>query len=140
MKDDLAQLLKDRFVGHESPVDPGLWNAIQSQLGSEQLASSEEGMKELLQDKFNGHEVPVDPAVWSNISQQLGHGAAAGGVGSGLFAWVAAAIGVVVIAGGTLFYLNTKDAPRADLPATEIPAPAPEPRPGVKTPFQIVAY
>lgn len=127
MKDDLAQLLKDRFVGHESPVDPGLWNAIQSQLGSEQLASSEEGMKELLQDKFNGHEVPVDPTVWSNISQQLGHGAAAGGVGSGLFAWVAAAIGVVVIAGGTLFYLNTKDAPRADLPATEIPAPAPDP-------------
>ena len=128
MKDELSQLFNERFAGHESPVDPGLWDAIQGQLGSEQLASSEEGLKDLFKERFNGHEVPVDPAVWSNISQQLGHGAAAGSAGTGVFTWVAAAIGAVVIAGATYLYFDQNEAPlHAALPTTEMPAPAPSP-------------
>lgn len=125
MKDELSQLFNERFTGHESPVDPGLWDAIRGQLGSEQLASSEEGLKDLLQEKFSGHEVPVDPAVWNSISQQLGHGAAAGGTGVGVFSWVAAAIGAVVIAGATYLYLDHNTAPsEATLPIAEMPEPA----------------
>ncbi len=128
MKDELSQLFNERFTGHESPVDPGLWDAIQGQIGSEQLASSEEGLKDLFKERFNGHEIPVDPAVWSSISQQLGHGAAAGGVGAGVFTWVAAAIGAVVIAGATYLYLDQNEVPlEAALPTTEMPAPAPSP-------------
>lgn len=130
MKDELSRLIKERFDGHETDVDPGLWDAIQGQIGSEQLASSEEGLKDLFQDRFNGHEVPVDPAAWANISQQLGHGAAAGGAGVGTLAWVAAAVGVVVIAGASFFYLDRNEVvqeisvPAIELPAATTSAPA----------------
>lgn len=128
MKDELSQLFNERFTGHESPVDPGLWDAIKGHLDSQQLVSSEEGLKDLLQDKFSGHEVPVDPAVWSGISQQLGHGVAVGGAGVGAFSWIAAAIGAVVIAGATYFYFDQDAAPlEATPPIAEMPERSPSP-------------
>lgn len=128
MKDELNELFRERFAGHETPVDPALWDTIQAQLGP-LPTPGEAGLKDLLQKRFSGHEVPVDPSAWANISSQLGHGAAAGaaaGAGLGPLGWAAASIGVLAIAGITyLFWNQTTVAKTPRTVAVERPAPEP---------------
>lgn len=104
MKDNLIDLLQERFTGHELDVPPGVWENVSGHLAA---AASGEGLREALQDKFSGHEADVDPGVWQNISSQLGHGAAAG---SSSFSggWIAAGVAAVVVSAG-LFLWNTND-------------------------------
>lgn len=105
MKDELIDLLRDRFSGHEMEVPNGVWENVSGQLAS---SASGEGLRETLQEKFQAHEVEVDPSVWSNISTQLGHGAAAGSSFS--TAWIAAGITAVVITAGAILW-NTHEKP-----------------------------
>ena len=98
MQDKLTDLLQQRFSGHESPVDPGAWDAISSGLSS----ATGETLRQAMQQKFTGHEMNVDPGVWNSISNQLGHGAGAGtGIGAG---WMAAGVGALVVTAGLLWY------------------------------------
>lgn len=101
MKDSMNTLFRQRFQGHESPVDPGLWQGIQAQLNTPPTTT--DGVNELFKTRFQGHEALVDPAVWSTISGQLGHTAAAGVAASTLWTWVAAGVTAVAIATGALF-------------------------------------
>jgi len=103
MKDELIDLLRDRFSGHELEVPNGVWENVSSELAA---SASGESLREALQDKFQAHEVDVDPSAWSNISAQLGHGAAAGTAFS--TAWIAAGITAVAITAGLIF-LNTRE-------------------------------
>jgi hypothetical protein len=109
-KDNLKDLLQERFTDHEVGVDPGLWQAISGQLVA--AAPAADGLSELLKDRFQQHEVQVDPGTWAQISSQLGHGAAAGTVGgSGLGGWMAAGIAATLLTGGLLFWASRPDAP-----------------------------
>jgi hypothetical protein len=101
MRDPLNQLFRQRFQGHESPVDPGVWEAIQSRLAAEVPAS--DAVNEVFRQRFQGHELPVDPAVWKAISAQLGH--PAGGLFGGALGWAAAGAGALIVAGS--IYLLT---------------------------------
>src|SRR5690606_2551887 len=38
--DPIEDLFRDRFQGHEAPVDPSLWNAINAQIGQGAMAGS----------------------------------------------------------------------------------------------------
>lgn len=98
MKDSLSAQFRDRFQGHEAPVDPGAWQAIQAQLGA---GGAADGMNDLFKKRFAEHEVAVDPAVWQGVSGQLGH--AAGGFSVG--GWIAAGLAGAVVVGGLLFTL-----------------------------------
>lgn len=120
-KDDMIELFRERFTGHELDAPPGAWEAIQGQLAQ---AASAEGLREALQDKFNGHELDVDPGVWQQISSQLGHGAAATGTTgqATTWGWVAAAAGVVAIV-ATLYY--TDQGPTAVVPTPVTPQGVP---------------
>lgn len=107
MKDELTGLFREHFAGHEAPVDPGLWDAIQGQLGAGAPIAGEEGLKDLFQERFSGHEVLVEPGVWTGISSQLGHGVAAtstGGALTGTLGWAAAGVGILAIAGAAYFF------------------------------------
>ena len=66
---EMNDLFRERFQGHESPVDPGAWDAIQSKLAMG--APAADPVIKLFQEKFQGHEAPVDPSAWSNISLSL---------------------------------------------------------------------
>lgn len=142
MKDDLSNLFKERFTGHESPVDPGVWDAIQGQLGAGGSVTGDEGLKELLQERFTGHEMAVDPSVWANVSSQLGHSVAATSAGGSLLGpmgWAAAGVGVLAIAGAAYLF-----GPRAEPLPTAIAkveqnttAPASATSPEVETPASI---
>ncbi len=120
-KDDMIELFRERFTGHELDAPPGVWEAIQGQLAQ---AASAEGLREALQDKFNGHELDVDPGVWQQISSQLGHGAATtGATGQATtWGWVAAAAGVVAIV-ATLYYTGQEST--AVVPAPVVPQEVP---------------
>lgn len=103
MKDSLDQLFRARFQGHEVPVDPSAWKAIQGQLAA--MAASGDGLNELLRDKFKEHEVEVDPSVWEGINSQLGHGAATSTTVAGAaWGWIAAAAGTVLLGTGVWFW------------------------------------
>jgi hypothetical protein len=95
MKDSLNDLLRERFQGHEAPVDPALWQVIEARLIAAGPAT--DPVNELFRERFQGHEADVDAAVWDGISQQLGQpaGSASGGVGQ--WGWWAAGIGAVAI-------------------------------------------
>lgn len=125
-KDNLKDLLQERFTDHEVGVDPGVWQAISTQLVA--TAPVADGLGDLLKERFRDHEAPVDPGVWEGISQQLGHGAAAGTAvgGSGLGGWIAAGIAATVVTGGLLFWALSPE-PAADVTAdtkTAVIAPA----------------
>lgn len=123
MKDSLDQLFRARFQGHEVPVDPGVWNAIQGQLAA--TAASGDGLNDLLRDRFNEHEVDVDPSVWEGISSQLGHGAAAGTtVGGAAWGWMAAAAGTVLVAvGAWLWTAQDQEPVQPAVQVAEVNAP-----------------
>ncbi|MEO8734673.1 MAG: gliding motility-associated C-terminal domain-containing protein [Flavobacteriales bacterium] len=105
MKDELIDLLRDRFTGHELEVPHTVWENVSGQLAA---SATGEGLREALQDKFQAHEVDVDPSAWSNISSQLGHGAAAGtSFGT---AWIAAGIAAIAITAGVMLW-NTRETP-----------------------------
>jgi gliding motility-associated-like protein len=105
MKDELIDLLRDRFSRHELEVPDTVWENVSGQLAA---SASGEGLREALQKKFQAHEVEVDPSAWANISAQLGHGAAAG---SGFSTtWIAAGITAVVITAGAVLW-NTRETP-----------------------------
>lgn len=125
-KDNLKDLLQERFSGHELDVDPGVWQAISGQLAQ---APANDGLSELLKDRFKGHEMNVDPGVWNSISSQLGHGAAAGtAAGPGLGGWLATGIAAAVITGGALLW-TLRDGEDHATPTTAAVAEAPTPTP-----------
>jgi len=140
MADQLTELFRSRFTGHEMDAPADAWAHISSQLA----ADGGEGLRQALRQKFNGHEVPVDPAAWAHISGQLGH---AGIMGSGLGAgWIAAvAAAVALTAGIFLWNGNTGDdqapaqpkveVPQATAPATKTVTPAEE----AEKPAKVVA-
>jgi len=122
-KDNLKDLLQERFTDHEVGVDPGLWQAISGQLAT--AAPAADGLSDLLKDRFQQHEVQVDPGAWGQISSQLGHGAAAGTVGgSGLGGWMAAGIAATLLTGGLLFWAARPDAPAPTTTAQTQATPA----------------
>lgn len=106
MKGNIEQLFRERFQGHEAPVDPGMWQAIQQQLGATAPAPAD-GVDELFRERFAEHEVQMDASVWEGISKELGHAAPAA-PGQGMWGWAAATAGVLVVAAG-LWYVGSKD-------------------------------
>lgn len=124
MKDRLIDTLHERFTGHEMDVDPGAWQAIQTQMAVQSGAT----LRETLQQKFSGHEAHVDPGVWQQISSQLGHGAAAG-TAAGTAGWWAAGVAATALVGGLVWYgLTDRSTPApapGPAPAQVQPAPAP---------------
>lgn len=131
MKDRLSRLFQERFQGHEAPVDPGTWQAIQSQLTTPTTSAHSEPTPGKLRSKFDGHEVHVDAAVWQNISTQLGHSVVAGSAGGASFGglgWAAAGVAGLLAVGGLIYVLNTSDAAKpvlAEVAPTSIAAEAP---------------
>lgn len=112
MSDELSELFRERFAGHETPVGPGVWEAIQTELGAAAASDTGDGLEDLFRERFNEHEVSVDPNVWANISSQLGHGtgaAASSGTLWGPMGWAAAGLGVLVISGAV--YLFSAESP-----------------------------
>lgn len=127
-KDNLKDLLQERFAGHEAPVDPGLWQAISGQLAAS--APAADGLADLLKDRFKDHELEPDAGVWDGISQQLGHGAAAGTAagGGGIGGWLAAGIAATVVTGGLLFWaLSPGTGAKNDVVNATTTAPRPSP-------------
>lgn len=105
MKGNLEHLLRERFLGHEAPVDPGVWDAIQGQLT--QAAPTTDAVNDLFRERFTGHESPVDPSVWNGVSKQLGHAPA----GIGTWGWVAATAGVLIVGSSLWFSATPVSAP-----------------------------
>lgn len=128
-KDNLKDLLQERFTDHEVGVDPGLWQAISGQLAA--AAPAADGLSDLLKERFQQHEVDVDPGTWGQISSQLGHGAAAGGTGFG--GWIAAGLAATLITGAAFFFTSGPDASEpasvsvVTTPVQPVPAPIEEP-------------
>ncbi|MBK6626749.1 MAG: gliding motility-associated C-terminal domain-containing protein [Flavobacteriales bacterium] len=69
-KDELIEVLRDRFAGHEVAVPPAAWDAITSQLALG-AATSTDLVSDLLRERFSGHEAEVDPGVWDAIEHQV---------------------------------------------------------------------
>jgi hypothetical protein len=132
-KDNLKDLLQERFTDHEVGVDPGVWQAISTQLVA--AAPVADGLGDLLKERFREHETHVDPGVWEGISQQLGHGAAAGTAagGSGFGGWLAAGIAATVVTGGMLFWALSPE-PQATTTASTAPAEVRTPTPTTPVP------
>ena len=103
-RDNLSELLQQRFQGHELPVDASVWDGISGQLAQ---AAASDPVSELFKERFSGHELPVDPALWQGIAAQMGHGAAVGTASGGLFSgaagWVGGGIAAVAIVGAVYF-------------------------------------
>jgi hypothetical protein len=121
MKDSLNHLMRDRFQGHEAPVDPAVWQVIEARLLTSAPAGQDK-VNELLRERFAQHEASVPPAAWANIAHRLGHSAA--GAGAGTWGLVAAGIaGAALVAG--LWFANGDGAPSlTEQPAVEQAAPA----------------
>lgn len=103
MKDSMNDLFRERFQGHEVPVDPAAWQVIEARLLTS--APAADHVNDLFRERFQGHEVSVDPAVWTGISTQLGHVATTGGLLGG-FGWVAALVVGTVVTGGLVIALS----------------------------------
>ena len=103
-RDNLSEVLQQRFQGHELPVDASVWDGISGQLAQ---AAASDPVSELFKERFSGHELPVDPALWQGIAAQMGHGAAVGTASGGLFSgaagWVGGGIAAVAIVGAAYF-------------------------------------
>lgn len=121
MKDSLSNLFRERFQGHEAPVDPGTWAVIEAKLLT--ALPDADRVNELFRERFQSHEVPVDPAAWEGISAQLGHGATAGGLLSG-YGWLAAGLAGILIVGAVALSLN---GPEEMAPQTKAIAAEPDP-------------
>lgn len=100
----MNHLFRERFQGHEAPVDPATWQVIEARLLTS--APPADSVNELFRERFAEHHVDVDPSVWQGISSQLGHGAAAGGGMLGGFGWVAAGVAGFVVAGVLMWNLQ----------------------------------
>lgn len=121
----MNDLFRERFQGHEAPVDPGTWEAIQGKLAAATAVAGTDPVSELFRDRFQGHEVQVVPSVWQGISSQLGHTAAVGTTASsGFFGWAAAGVAALALATGGYFLLRN-DTPTADpaAPVAEVRTP-----------------
>lgn len=110
---EINNLFRDRFQGHEAPVGPDAWDAIQSKLAAG--ATIVDPVNDLFRKSFQGHEVAVDPGAWANISGQLGHSVATGS--SGIWGWAAAGVTALVIGGAAYFMTGQTTVAIADLPA-----------------------
>lgn len=129
MKDNLGNLFRERFHGHEVPVAPGTWQAIQNQMTAAPPAPQEPAPGQL-HEKFAGHEVHVDPAVWQSISTQIGHGVAAGTTGVGFMGglgWAAAGVAGLLVAAGLIYVLNS-DGSAARITPAPVEVSAKQPR------------
>jgi len=104
MKNSLNDLLRERFQGHEAPVDPGTWAVIEAKLLT--AAPASDPVNDLFRERFQNHESTVDPSAWSNISNQLGHPVAGSGW-AGTFGWMAAGIAGVVAVGALVLNMNS---------------------------------
>ncbi len=100
MKDSMTHLFRDRFQGHEAPVDPATWQVIEARLIAAGPAA--DPVNDLFRERFQGHESPVGPQVWNGIGAQLGHPVAGGG-----FGWMAAGVAGVVAIGALVFALQS---------------------------------
>jgi hypothetical protein len=107
MRDEMSKLFSDRFRGHESPVDPSVWEGVQQQMAAS-AAGAEDGVSKLFKERFQGHETAVDPSVWQGVNNQLGHITSTTG-GSGLLGWAAA--GTAVLVAGIAGFLFLSDTP-----------------------------
>lgn len=105
MKNSLNDLLRERFQGHEAPVDPGTWAVIEAKLLT--AAPASDPVNDLFRERFQGHESAVDPSAWSGISSRLGHPVAGAGW-SGLYGWMAAGVAGVVAIGALVMTLGGK--------------------------------
>ena len=114
MKGNIEQLFRERFQGHEAPVAPGMWEAIQQQMDATAPAAAD-GVNVLFRERFAEHEVQMDASVWEGISKELGHVAPAV-PGQRVLGWAAATAGVLVVAAG-LWYLGTSDGAQEVSPA-----------------------
>lgn len=110
MRNSLNHLLRERFQGHEAPVDPALWQVIEARLIAAGPAT--DPVNELFRERFEEHEAEVDPGVWDGISQQLGHGAGAAAGSVAQWGWWAAGIGAIAITAG-LYFASTSTQPAA---------------------------
>lgn len=126
MKDSLNDLFRQRFQGHEAPVDAGTWAVIEAKIIT--APPPADPVSDLFRERFQGHEVPVDAAVWEGIRSQLGQGAT---VGSGLFGgygWLIAAGAAALIAGALMLKRSGPSAPQAaaphPVPQAAVAAPA----------------
>lgn len=121
MRDSVNKLFQQRFQGHETPVDPGVWQGIQQQMAA--AAPASDGVRELFKERFQGHEMPVDPSAWANISSQLGHTAAAGTAATGtMWGWVAAGIAAMAVTAAAVLW---EPAAPAKTAVTTVPVNAP---------------
>ncbi len=97
MKNSLTDLFRERFQGHEAPVDPALWQVIEARV----IASgpAQDPVNDLFRERFQAHEAEVDASVWDSINQQLHQPA---GITSGISShwgwWAAGAAGVAAVA------------------------------------------
>lgn len=122
MRDSVNKLFQQRFQGHETPVDPGVWQGIQQQMAA--AAPAADGVNELFKDRFQGHEMPVHPSAWANISSQLGHTAAAGTAASTMWGWAAAGIVAVVATSAVLLWDPSTPTAPTTVVTMENPTPA----------------
>ncbi|HRD51177.1 MAG TPA: gliding motility-associated C-terminal domain-containing protein [Flavobacteriales bacterium] len=104
MKNSLNDLLRERFQGHEAPVDPGTWAVIEAKLLT--AAPASDPVNDLFRERFQNHESAVDPGVWNTISSQLGHPVAGSGW-AGTFGWMAAGIAGVLALGALVLNMNS---------------------------------
>lgn len=100
----MNHLFRERFQGHEAPVDPATWQVIEARLLTS--APPADSVNELFRERFADHQVDVNPAIWKGISSQLGHGAAAGGGLFGGFGWIAAGLAGVAAVGALVWALH----------------------------------
>lgn len=98
----MNDLLRERFQGHEAPVDPATWQVIEARLLTG--APAADPVNEIFRERFTRHEVSAPPGAWQAISAQMGHGAASG---LGAFGWIAAGLGGVIAVGGLIYTLNS---------------------------------
>ncbi len=110
MKPDLKNIFQKRFHGHEADVDPGVWEAIRTQITT--AAPAADPLEDLFRERFQQHEVNVDPSVWNSISAQIGYGATVGATATGVsyLGWFAAASTAIVLSVGVYLYSNSDGA------------------------------
>jgi hypothetical protein len=118
--DNVDKLFKDRFSGHEMPVDPALWAAIEGQLLVSEATI--DPVNELFRDRFQGHEVHVDPSVWTAIGQQLGHVPATPATSP--WNWAAGAAAVLAVGAGLWWSISDRTTAVPERVPAVIAAPA----------------
>lgn len=108
MKDSMNHLFRDRFLGHEAPVDPATWQVIEARLIA--AGPPADPVNDLFRERFEAHESPVSPKVWDGISSQLGHPVASTG-----FGWLAAGVAGVVAVGAMVLALQGEPEKKPEL-------------------------